>query len=950
MTKLTLVTHYLLLLLTLHGAGLAQTNETNELLTPLEIGQVKTAMSGINLSWADLSYKKDHLETSLAFQKTMAVLNKPMTLPNYGGVLRQRMKSIGSFADLALFNREQSELGKSAITGPTPDLTKLPEPAGWENVPIPVKRAVTKLYQAALAAQPLIQKSFTGEKNTAFAAFALSQFDLRKDPKEVESWRKRDIDTQAIEDLLTREARLQTGDTETVDTLGEAWNAYNPELMQQAFEILSAAVDEARRDLKEVPATGVFECSMETPLGKIFVGGTGKNVYTEEAFLIIDIGGEDTYEAGTAFANGLQQRPVSILIDCGGDDNYQSKKSFSQGVGLFGIGLLIDESGNDTFTARHMSQGAAFFGIGVVWCGPGDRDFKGELFCQSASIFGSGYLIQDTAGKTDYRALASSQAFAGPRGVSLLWDRGGNDRYVASGYGPCGWIPSHEFSLSQGFAMGMRPLLAGGIAILADDFGNDSYSADVYGQGASYWYGLGILLEGAGDDVYSIYQYGQGSGIHVSAGLLADISGNDRYQGTAICQAGAHDYGIGMLIDREGDDHYKGTSTAQAASINNAFTLLVDVGGNDFYAGQDSEFTQASGHDGGKREYGAVAVLTDLGGKDTYSQGQRNNAAWIKDNFGCGLDRELKEVKAPRSVSFSEAGGALPKDEILSVRVEGIAERRKNYVVVEGNVMEQRMRLAMRDPANESEEKEVAKANEELEKNKKETLTYLLSRMDSKNELIRFKAETLIDGWGKESVPILLEALEKNRGKEDIERGVFFFLSRFTDTGAVSQALARIKNPKVKPSAFLYLGHVHAKEAYEPALLALREDREIVKLRAAQALGRIGDRRAIPFLVQRLDDDIWTVRTIAETALVQLVGNDRKELKRVYKQATPRAKFHLHNVLARLCDPNALTFSQKAKLTPDVLISAAVEADLKSKMLDAKKQRVGVKNPKTRTK
>ena len=186
----------------------------------------------------------------------------------------------------------------------------------------------------------------------------------------------------------------------------------------------------------------------------------------------------------------------------------------------------------------------------------------------------------------------------------------------------------------------MRPFAGGGVGILCDLKGNDHYVADVYGQGASYWYSIGLLLDGEGNDTYDAYQYCQGAGIHLSSGALIDWSGNDTYTAGHICQGAAHDYAVGMLIDRAGDDKYTGDTTAQGAAINNSFAILLDRGGNDSYTGIDTNQSQGAGHDGGKREYGSIGLLLDLGGQDHYSQGQTNNAINLKPFYGALLDYE----------------------------------------------------------------------------------------------------------------------------------------------------------------------------------------------------------------------------------------------------------------------------------------------------------------------
>jgi hypothetical protein len=76
-------------------------------------------------------------------------------------------------------------------------------------------------------------------------------------------------------------------------------------------------------------------------------------------------------------------------------------------------------------------------------------------------------------------------------------------------------------SIGQGFGHGVRAGkdtsgVPGGIGILIDEKGDDTYIADYFAQGASYYYGVGILNDMDGDDQYLSGRYSQGAGIHSS--------------------------------------------------------------------------------------------------------------------------------------------------------------------------------------------------------------------------------------------------------------------------------------------------------------------------------------------------------------------------------------------------------------------------------------------------
>lgn len=115
------------------------------------------------------------------------------------------------------------------------------------------------------------------------------------------------------------------------------------------------------------------------PVGRVIIGGTGPNVYTEDAALILDLGGDDLYLNN---AGGTRPgMPVSLVIDWGGNDRYLGRENFSQGAGVLGGGFVIDLGGDDTFISLDGSQGAGFWGVGVLYHGDGNGVFSaGQVF------------------------------------------------------------------------------------------------------------------------------------------------------------------------------------------------------------------------------------------------------------------------------------------------------------------------------------------------------------------------------------------------------------------------------------------------------------------------------------------------------------------------------------------------------------------------------------------
>jgi hypothetical protein len=322
-----------------------------------------------------------------------------------------------------------------------------------------------------------------------------------------------------------------------------------------------------------------------TPIGKVIVGGPGPNVYTEDAALILDLGGDDLYLNNSGGTRpGM---PVALVIDWGGNNRYISKENFSQGAGVLGGGFLIDLGGNATFISLDGSQGAGFWGIGFLYHGDGNGVYTARKFSQGTGQMGIG-LIVNTKGDDRYLCSYGGQGLGLFGGAGILIDEAGNDDYQLGGLEPDFRDPlKSTVSMGQGFGLGVRPEkdingVPGGIGMLIDEEGDDTYIADYFAQGASYYYGLGILNDMAGDDQYISGRYSQGAGIHSSVGVLIDQKGNDFYYASfGVAQGMGHDFGVGFFEDDGGDDHYWGGSLVQGAATNGSLGIFMGLQRND---------------------------------------------------------------------------------------------------------------------------------------------------------------------------------------------------------------------------------------------------------------------------------------------------------------------------------------------------------------------------------
>ncbi|MBM3888572.1 MAG: hypothetical protein FJ388_05535, partial [Verrucomicrobia bacterium] len=618
------------------GAFFADGDGFPPLLGPQEQLGLDIALRANLLDRADLGYRKDNAETEFRLEKVRRFLHDPLALPPHADEVARQLRGADSLAKIAGFVAREREIrivARDSVAGIPPRSGGLrADPAD----------PIAHVYAACERASTLLTKAFAAvpadDRLRASALYAAEELHQPAELLKKAGADKLDFDAAHLA-MLAPHRKMDYA------------------ALAEAFHVVCAAIDEALPALKAQPPVLM---TRDTPLGKIIVGTPGNDVYRDDALLIVDPGGDDLYLNSAGGADGLNGRPISIVIDLAGNDRYVAQASslrtndngkleacptfgrnFSQGCGFWGIGILLDCAGNDIYVAQNCAQGAGLFGCGLLADLAGRDRYEADTMAQGAATFGLAALW-DRAGDDGYRAGRFAQAVAGVGGCGLLLEGEGNDTYYVGGkYGDAERYSAHFLSLGQGFAIGDRPFAAGGVAILCDLAGNDSYYADIYGQGVSYWYSLGLLLDLAGNDTYRIYHYGQGAGIHLSAALLADGSGDDSYSAHGLCQGSAHDYGVGLLLDKAGHDHYMADEIAQGSAVNNATGILVDSAGDDVYAGRDANQCQAAGHDGVKREYGAVALFCDLAGRDAYVGGGRDNFIWLKPFHGAGLDTEI---------------------------------------------------------------------------------------------------------------------------------------------------------------------------------------------------------------------------------------------------------------------------------------------------------------------
>jgi len=364
----------------------------------------------------------------------------------------------------------------------------------------------------------------------------------------------------------------------------------------------------------------------------------------------------ELWVVGGEQANRYNMDLIAAVFDVGGPDVY----TFSAPQrGLYQI--VIDESGDDVYESKADLAGPAtgVFGVSVLWDRAGNDQYRSNYQGSiAAGLFGVGILV-DEAGDDRYindTPGAGWSEGAGFYGAGVLIDRAGDDLYQAQ-------------ILAQGVGG------PGGVGLIVEGSGNDTYIANgphfpsVYGtagvfagmsQGFGVGFrgyapgGIGAIYDFAGNDFYSVGEFGQGTGYFQGLGIIHDVAGDDRYVGARYAQGSGVHQGAGILVDDAGDDVYSCSGpAAQGASWDQGVAMLIDRAGNDSYHGDG--FAQ------GAAAHQAVGILIDLDGEDTYSctntcLGQSGDNAYHYDtsqvfSFSAFIDRGGKTDTYPESRS-----------------------------------------------------------------------------------------------------------------------------------------------------------------------------------------------------------------------------------------------------------------------------------------------------------
>lgn len=608
------------------------------------VDQINHALNYIFIDSSDVSFRTDHVERD-SFRLTLIdqLTVKPLAIPGFlyerSELLRDSSKSVTELVDTAL----------AWLDIPPGETSPAPEPSGYWAQPFPAEQGVnptlshiaektrilmSRMDRAHEAVTAALSANLT-EPEIAFVQDTFPTFLLEDENAMNLSVEEQDSLQKLNEELALRFKEF--GHKVDIATILSAQKS-----VIAGFENLLAELKQERNELSRLSAEDVRRLlpPMNTPIGVVGFGSSAADRYQGDYAVIIEFGGNDTY-----YLSSPVQTRQQVIIDMSGNDFYIADSNYALACGLTGCGILADMAGNDVYLAKHFALGCGMFGCGVLLDESGDDYYRGDICTEAAAGFGVGLLI-DREGDDTYDAALFSQAFGFIKGVGLLIDDKGNDQYtVGWKYGDVLRYENHYISLSQGFGYGLRPHFSGGVGLLIEGDGNDVYNADIFGQGASYWFSLGGLVDFAGTDRYVAHQYAQGAATHLCLAALVDVAGPDVYLSKGVSQGCGHDLAFGLLLDCGGDDQYSAYDLSQAAGSANGTGMLIDLRGNDGYLVRTK--TNTHGYGNPRRDYGSIGLFLDLGGSDVYSGDGADSSYWVTDSkWGIGADIEVETPDA----------------------------------------------------------------------------------------------------------------------------------------------------------------------------------------------------------------------------------------------------------------------------------------------------------------
>ncbi|MDD4737385.1 MAG: HEAT repeat domain-containing protein [Kiritimatiellae bacterium] len=821
-----------------------ETTATHPSICPPEtVSALEEALAARGMTFFDFTFEKDIATPTQALTIARTVLQDPMQLP----VLADESLAALTSSEPAAFWRWAGELldaeSHPYTPGHVPAGTELSFPSRLDPV---LSQTLAQFTISLLSVQTTVEDAFatipTEDRAFASAYRLVGLYDAADTPEIRPKLLQCGISATLLDHLIDREEELDP--RPAFEPFSAVLEKMDYASLMNAAQELEAAINTLDAQLDSVTHWPEEPLVITTPAGNLRIGTLGNDLHNDPSFtLIIDPGGNDQY-LNTGGANGLLARPLSVILDRSGNDFYDDSALLGAGSALWGLAYLHDAGGDDIYRAAHAGQAAALFGIACLHDTAGNDLYTAGIFAQAAAIAGVARL-EDLAGNDTFNLACAGQAYAGVAALAALVDRQGNDVYIAgrtlTDYDRH-W--KNHLSLAQGFATGIRPFTGGGVAILLDESGNDTYTADVYAQGVGYWYAMGFLLDLDGHDTYRLHEYGQGCGVHLAAGLLADLNGRDVYTAHSLAQGAAHDYAVGMLFEQAGNDTYTASHYAQGRGINNALGLLVDTRGEDAYFARQPEACQGAGHYADIREYDSLSILLDQADVDVYSSGASNGVATLRPDFGL-----IYDVSTNRPIASDVPVDSLDPPDLTNATLDKLMILAGRY----GNTEERRV-------AREA-------AYQQLKTRGAPALEYLLHHANSDNMWYAIYAHRIVRESDAEATAPALLRVAANSTNAPVCKSAILLLGLHETPEYAPRIADHITNEITAGATMRTLGKWHITNEVDRIIPYLQNTNERKRIIAINALRDIGETNALQQVIPLLSDPFFTVRQAAERAL-----------------------------------------------------------------------------------
>ncbi len=610
------------------------------------------------------------------------------------------------------------------------------------------------------------------------------------------------------------------------------------------------------------PDNGIL---LSTPLGNIIVGSRADDIYDGVMPLIlIEPGGDDTYAFKT-------HSTFSVIVDLNGNDTYKATSNVPLASGIMGMGFLVDIEGDDLYQGENFSFGCGFLGSGLLADFSGNDRYIAQVFSEGAATLGIGVLY-DTGGNDFYQCDLYGQGMGYVGGTGILADILGDDIIKAGNVVPDSREETGAFqTYSQGFGLGCRMFASGGLGILYNGKGSDTYMGSYFCQGSSYWHALGVLIDTEGDDTYLARRYSQGAGIHSSAGILSDRSGDDIYSSWGVSQGCGHDLSVGILHDKQGNDRYDAEWLSQGAGNSSGIGILIDDKGDDIYRTGSNNTIQGSGVYDKRRDAESIGILVDRDGEDTFSGNTGEIVIWTRGEIGGGIDHdgELASVWHDPAEKFLFNGSNFSFRENIKTGNNSC----KNWLLPE-----------LEAPL--FSEASWERAAESLSEKGPEIIPPLLKYLTIKDVLVQRTVEETLKKIGIEYLSDIHGYLQQEETGVMEKKFLLYVLGDIKNIGSkdIFKEFLNNKNSSVQAMALRGLYKLNTPPHIEMSEKLFKTGNSEIKKYLCLSLRASEDQKSLKLLYRLLADDDFQVRHAAYRVLKERKQQDIAFLKKLKKK------------------------------------------------------------------